>query len=62
MATKKECHGKNEHELAVLQLKTNLNSDIQESPIYLIPKETATLHTENEQLKYTNSSQFPSQN
>ena len=35
--------------------KTNLNSDIQESPIDLTHKETATLQPENEQSKYTNS-------
>ena len=34
--------------------KTNLNSDIHESPIDLTHKETATLQTENEQLKHTN--------
>ena len=34
---------KNEHELVKPEPKTNLNSDIQESPIDLIPKETATL-------------------
>ena len=51
----KERHGENEHELVVPKPKTNLNSDIQESPIDLTLKETATLQTENEQLKYTNS-------
>ena len=51
--TENENHGKNEHELLVLKPKTNLNSDIQESPNELTPKETATLQTENEQLKYT---------
>ena len=35
--------------------KTDLNSDIQESRVDLTPKETATLQTANEQLKYTNS-------
>ena len=45
--TEKECQGKNEHELLVPENKTNLNSDIQESPIDLTPKETATLQTEN---------------
>ena len=34
---------KNEHELVKPEPKTNLNSDIQESPIDLILKETATL-------------------
>ena len=34
--------------------KTDLNSDIQESRVDLTPKETATLKTANEQLKYTN--------
>ena len=53
--TEKEFQGKNEHELVVAEPKTNLNSNIQENPIDFIPKETATLQTENEQLKYTNS-------
>ena len=51
----KECHGKKEHELVVPKPKTNLNSDIYESPIDLTPKETATLQTENKQLKHTNT-------
>ena len=55
IATEKERHGENEHELVVPKPKTNLNSDIQESPIDLTLKETATLQTENEQLNYTNS-------
>ena len=55
IATEKERHGENEHELVVPKPKTNLNSDIQESSIDLTLKETATLQTENEQLKYTNS-------
>ena len=55
MANEKARHGENEHELVVLKPKTNLNSDIQESPIDLTPKETATLQTEDEQLKYKNS-------
>ena len=38
---------RNEHELLVPENKTNLNSDIQESPIDLTPKETVTLQTEN---------------
>ena len=41
--TEKECRGKNEHELVKPEPKTNLNSDIQESPIDLTPKETAPL-------------------
>ena len=39
----KERHGENEHELVVPKPKTNLNSDIQERPIDLTPKETVTL-------------------
>ena len=53
--TEKEFQGKNEHELVVPEPKTNLNSGIQESPIDLTPKEAATLQTENQQSKYTNS-------
>ena len=55
IATEKKRHGENEHELVVPKPRTNLNSGIQESPIDLTPKETATLQTENEQSKYTNS-------
>ena len=55
IATGKERHGENENELEVPKPKANLNSDIQESPIDLTPRETATLQPKNEQLKYTNS-------
>ena len=54
--TEKECQGKNEHKLVVPEPKTNLNGGIQESRIDLTPKETVTLQTEYEQLKYANSS------
>ena len=40
---RKNVVAKNEHELVKPEPKTNLNSDIQESPIDLILKETATL-------------------
>ena len=53
--SEKKYQGKNEHELVVAEPKTNLNSGIQESPIDLTSKETVTLQTENEQLKYANS-------
>ena len=43
IATEKEHHDENEHELVVPKPKTNLNSDIQERPIDLTPKETVTL-------------------
>ena len=43
IATEKECHNENEHELVVPKPKTNLNSDIQERPIDLTPKEIVTL-------------------
>ena len=36
--------------------KTNLSSDLQESPVDLTSKERVTLQTENEQLKYKNYS------
>ena len=51
-ATEKERHGENEHELEVPKPKTHLNSDIQESPIALNPKETTTLSENN--LKMSN--------
>ena len=47
IATEKERHGENEHELEVAKPKTHLNSDIQESPIALNPKETTTLFENN---------------
>ena len=34
----KEYHGQNQHELVVPKPKTNLNSDIHESPIDITPK------------------------
>ena len=43
IATEKERHDENEHELVVPKPKTNLNRDIQERPIDLTPKETVTL-------------------
>ena len=55
--TEKECQSMIEDELVIPELKTNLNSDTQKSPIKLPLGETFTLPSENEQseFKYPNN-------